>query len=258
MARNDTVPDGTERLYDNGTGRKYRHKRINGKWVYQRNHPDGYIDKWGNHRKIGSGDKSPVIGKYGPRPELRQLIYGVGVNDVMIPEFSKTRTYRTWGGMIRRTGKRDPNMHNFDSYKDCNLDPRWYKLSVFKEWIEQWDDYENKEIDKDILIPGNKDYGPDSCLMVRPFVNLWFKPNAAKGDLPRGVSWNPAWRRGKSPNPYRAQITPIGGKRTGLGYYSTVEKASTVFESARKEQLKILIETETDLKVKNALINNLT
>ena len=27
---------------------------------------------------------------------------------------------------------------------------------------------------------------------------------------------------------------------------------------ARKEQIKILIETETDLKVKNALINNLT
>ena len=94
--------------------------------------------------------------------------------------------------------------------------------------------------------------------MVRPIVNSWFRPNAAKGDLPRGVSWNTAWRRGKSPNPYSAQITPIGGKRTGLGYYSTVEEASIVFESARKEQLKILIETETDLKVKNALINNLT
>ena len=61
--------------------------------------------------------------------------------------------------------------------------------------------------------------------------------------------------RGKSPNPYRAQITPIGGKRTALGYYATAEEASAVFEKARKEQIKILIETETDLKVKNAMLN---
>ena len=90
--------------------------------------------------------------------------------------------------------------------------------------------------------------------MVRQVVNSWFKPHAAKGELPRGVTWNVAWKRGKSPNPYRAQITPIGGKRTALGYYATIEEASTVFESARKEQLKILMETETDLKVKNAIM----
>ena len=59
------------------------------------------------------------------------------------------------------------------------------------------DDFENKEVDKDLLIPGNKVYGPDTCLMVRPIVNSWFKPNAAKGELPRGVSWNTAWKKGK-------------------------------------------------------------
>ena len=90
--------------------------------------------------------------------------------------------------------------------------------------------------------------------MVRPIVNSWFKPNAVKGELPRGVSWNTSWKRGKSPNPYRAQITPIGGKRTGLGYYATIEEASAAFEKARREQIQILIETETDLKVKNAMM----
>jgi hypothetical protein len=213
--------------------------------------------KWGNYSKVGRGDTSSVIGKSGPRPELRSLVYGVGINDVMIPYFTSTRTWRTWNGIIRRTDNRDMkwiNEQNKTSYVDCTLDPRWYKLSAFKEWIEQWDDYENKEVDKDILIPGNKIYGPDTCLMVRPIVNAWFKPNA-RGDLPRGVCWNSGWKRGKSPNPYRTQITPIGGKRTSLGVYATIEEASAVFEEARKEQIKVLIETETDLKVKNALLN---
>ena len=223
---------------------------------YIKKYPNGFIDRWGNYRRRGSGDSSPVIGKSGPRPELRTLTYGVGINDVMIAEFSSSKIARIWRGIIRRTGKRDPNLTNYESYKDCTLDPIWYKLSAFKEWVEQWDDYDNKEIDKDILIPGNKHYGPDTCLMVRQVVNSWFKPHAAKGELPRGVTWNVAWKRGKSPNPYRAQITPIGGKRTALGYYATIEEASAVFESARKEQLKILMETETDLKVKNAIMEH--
>ena len=222
---------------------------------YTRKYPNGFIDKWGNFHKEGRGFP-PVIGQSGPRPELRTLVYGVGINDVMIPYFTRTRTWRTWCGIIRRTDKRDPkwlSQPGKEYYADCTLDPRWYELSVFKEWIEKWDDFENKQIDKDLLIPGNKVYGPDTCLMVRPIVNCWFKPTC-KGDLPRGVCWNPAWKKGRSPNPYRAQITPIGGKRKSLGFYATIEEASAVFEKAREEQIKILIETETDLKVKNAMM----
>ena len=225
---------------------------------YTKKYPNGFTDKWGNFSKVGRGDTSPVIGKSGPRPELRSLCYGVGINDVMIPYFTGTRTWRTWSGIIRRTDNRDPkwlSQPGKEHYADCTLDPRWYKLSVFKEWIEQWDDFENKEIDKDLLIPGNRIYGPDTCLMVRHIVNAWFKPTI-KGDLPRGVSWNSSWKKGKSPNPYRAQITPIGGKRTALGVYATIEEASAVFEKARKEQIKVLIETETDSKVKNAMVES--
>ena len=229
---------------------------------YIKKYPNGFTDKWGNFSKIGRGDSSPVIGKSGPRPELRSLVYGVGINDVMIPYFTKTRTWRTWCGIIRRTDKRDLKWltgTGKEQYADCTLDPRWFKLSVFKEWIEQWDDFENKEVDKDLLIPGNRIYGPDTCLMVRPVVNKWFKTKkSGGGDLPRGVCWNSAWKRGKSSNPYRAQITPIGGKRTGLGYYATMEEASAVFEKARKKQIEILIETETDLKVKTAMLEHIS
>ena len=274
---NPGLPDGSIREIGTRT-----YEKQNGEWVLINRrkklseHPIGTVKDWKvgirSVKKIKTEegwktvykDRSEYkipditpIGKSGPRPELRSLVYGVGINDVMIPYFTKTRTWRTWCGIIRRTDKRDPkwlSQPGKEYYIDCTLDPRWYELSVFKEWIEKWDDFENKEVDKDLLIPGNKVYGPDTCLMVRPIVNAWFKPNATKGDLPRGVSWNSRWKKGKSPNPYRAQITPIGGKRTGLGYYATIEEASAVFEKARKEQIQILIETETDLKVKNAMV----
>jgi len=252
--RSRTKPDGS--IYCTKNGRVY--KKIDGKWVYQQKYPNGYVDKWGNYHAKGiGGDKNPVIGKYGPRPELRSLVYGVGVNDVIIPEFTKSRIWKQWCGIIRRTDNRDPVwLQTKPTYVDCTLDPRWYKLSVFKEWVEGWDDYQNKEVDKDLLLPNNKVYGPDTCLMVRPIVNKWFKSKYdSSGDLPRGVTWNSAWKRGKSPNPYRAQITPIGGKRTGLGYYLTVEEAVFVFENARKEQIQFLIDTETDPTVKQAMIH---
>jgi len=238
------LPEGTVRYRPIGNS-GITQKKINGKWVTVYKDREDYIIP-----------ENTPIGKYGPRPELRQLIYGVGINDIMIPEFTSSRIWRKWTGIIRRCDNNDPKwLKEHMSYSGCTLDPRWIKLSAFKEWIEQWDDYENKEVDKDILITGNRVYGPDTCLMVRPIVNGWFKPHLDYGDLPRGVSWNNGWKKGKSPKPYRAQITPIKtGKRTGLGYYDTIEEASAVFEEARKEQMKILIETEIDLKVKNAIM----
>ena len=238
-------PEGATRFVPNyKTGSGINQKKVNGKWITL------YKDR--SEYKV---PENTPIGKSGPRPELRELCYGVGINDVMISDFIYTRTYRTWNGIIRRSGRRDTSLHHYESYKDCTLDPRWYKLSVFKEWIEQWDDYENKEIDKDILIPGNLEYGPDTCLMVRREINAWFKPHATKGELPRGVTWNSHWKRKGTGKPYRAQITPIGGKRTHLGHYDTIEEASAVFQSARKKELKILMESETDERVINAVMN---
>ena len=261
-------PDGSVRVYVRPNGKKTINIKENGKWVYQKEYPDGFVDQWGNYSKVGRGDyNNSVIGKSGPRPELRSLCYGVGINDVMIAGFAQSKTCRVWRGILRRSGKRDTNMHNYEAYKDCTLDPRWFKLSVFKEWIEQWDDFENKEVDKDILIPGNLHYGPDTCLMVRKIVNSWFKPHDEnKSDLLRGVCWNNGWKKGKSSKPYRAQISPLQvvdgeakiGKRTFLGYFFTEEEASDAFQKARKESLQILVDTETDMKVRDAILQYIT
>ena len=218
--------EGTIRSTKKASGRIEYYKKIDGKWVYQK--------------------------------KDRKLVYGIGINDVMISGFSTSKIGRRWYNIIKRTDRRNPNIYGFETtYKDCTLDPRWFKLSAFKEWSEQWDDYENKEIDKDILIPGNKIYGPETCLMVSKSVNLFFRPNI-KRNLARGVHHVSKFKKGGK-NPYSASIVRWSEKlkkksRIHLGHYPTIEEASAAYESARKEEIQFLIETETDIRVKNALI----
>ena len=258
-----TYPEGYETFKTkklvNGQERKYRYKKINGKLVYQKYDKKDWIEKPPN----------PHIGRVGPNPDVRTPVYGVGINDVFIPDYSLSATWSRWNGILRRTDNRDTNWVKKNlRYKGCTMDPRWFKLSVFKEWTETWDDPDNKEIDKDILIHGNKHYGPDTCLMVRPIVNSWFKPSSKNPEsgLPWGVTICNMWKTGRvKDKPYRTQINPViregntvrPGKRTGLGRFDTAEEASFVFQQARKEQLSIIIDTEDDPRVKDALIKHM-
>jgi|TARA_B100001250_G_C19631890_1_gene714131 hypothetical protein len=258
-----TYPEGYETFKTkklvNGQERKYRYKKINGKLVYQKYDKKDWIEKPPN----------PHIGRVGPNPDVRTPVYGVGINDVFIPDYSLSATWSRWNGILRRTDNRDTKWVKKNlRYKGCTMDPRWFKLSVFKEWTETWDDPDNKEIDKDILIQGNKHYGPDTCLMVRPIVNSWFKPSSKNPEsgLPWGVTICNMWKTGRvKDKPYRTQINPViregntvrPGKRTGLGRFDTAEEASFVFQQARKEQLGIIIDTEDDPRVKDALIKHM-
>lgn len=80
----------------------------------------------------------------------KTLIAGIGVND----ETGTVRDcmfYRTWRGMIKR-GYSDVFKDKNKSYKDVTVCKEWHLFSNFKKWMEQ-QDWEGKELDKDILYP---------------------------------------------------------------------------------------------------------
>ena len=186
----------------------------------------------------------------------RKPVYGVGINDVTEVGFTGGRIWKVWQQMIRRTDGRDPQHKFYHYYKDCTMDESWFVLSEFKKWVETFDDWEMKEIDKDLLIEGNMHYGPDTCLMVDPVWNTLYKSNAVKGDLPRGVVYN-SWKKRLAKKPYRAQITlfedRFTGKRTHLGSFVTVEMASDCYKKARRERIRKQLELETDIRVIEAV-----
>jgi len=124
----------------------------------------------------------------------------------------------------------------------------WKLFSNFKNWmIEQ--DWKNKELDKDLLIIGNKTYSPNTCMFVTSTINkLIGVHGSSKNTYAIGVSWS------KRNNKYRADCD-VQGKQRYLGLYLTEEEASQVYRACKKEVIICVANQQSDLKLKSALLN---
>ena len=184
---------------------------------------------------------------------MKKLVYGGGINDLPgAHALVRTR----WQGILRRTDQRDPNWKSSDLYKDCTLHPDWLYLSNFDKWIRSWDNYENKCVDKDIKYPGNRMYGPDTCIMVSVSVNNFFVDPHKRGpntnNLPQGVYLTSCPSKRNSGKTYRAG-TRFDRKRIWCGSHDTIESAYQAHRKIKYEQLQILIEREDCPTVKQIL-----
>ena len=104
-----------------------------------------------------------------------------------------TKEYEEWRHMLERCynikiQKKHP------TYIGCTVCEEWLNFQKFAKW---WTDnhYEIKnyrmELDKDILIKGNKIYSPETCCIVPSNINTLFtKANKSRGQYPIGVSYH--------------------------------------------------------------------
>ena len=67
------------------------------------------------------------------------------------------------------------------SYKGVEVCEEWYNFQNFAEWCETQKFLNAKDVkgksyqlDKDILVKGNKIYSPDTCCFVPPEINSLF------------------------------------------------------------------------------------
>lgn len=118
----------------------------------------------------------------------RGLLYGVGVNDAVYytqwTENGVRKTcpiYATWAAMIQRGFSRRLKERN-PTYADVVVCKEWQRFSVFSDWMQnqKWEDGGMKlQLEKDILVAGNREYSPSSCVFVPAFVNtvisLWWR-----------------------------------------------------------------------------------
>ena len=101
-----------------------------------------------------------------------------------------TRTYITWQSMLRRCYDAY-YINRENSYIDCFVCDEWLNFQNFAKWYEE--NYyecnnERMELDKDILIKGNKIYSPTTCIFVPQRINrLFTKSNKNRGEYPIGV-----------------------------------------------------------------------
>lgn len=138
------------------------------------------------------------------------------------------------------------------SYKGCTVCDEWLKFSNFKAWMEQ-QDWQGKQLDKDIIKPGNTIYCPEFCAMVCKLTNSFVvDKKSCRGKYPLGVHF---CIRSKK---FAAQCgDTFAGKHKSIriGYYNTPEEAHRAYLAVKHELAIELAEIQTDKRVAEALVN---
>jgi len=146
--------------------------------------------------------------------------------------------YYRWRDMIRRCYDEKYQIQQ-PSYKDCYVCEEWLTFSNFKNWMEQ-QNWQGKQLDKDILCRGNREYGPRTCIFVKNNINSLICENKhQRGKYPMGVHF----RYGK----YTASIKK-NGKKKHIGSYNTEKEASDAY---CKEKSKHILEIANNLTLEH-------
>lgn len=120
------------------------------------------------------------------KDKLYPSVYGVGFIGVGVsltkgnPQDKVSRAYKKWSGMLKRCY--DTHSKNTDrSYIDCYVAEEWHNFQNFYEWYEsKVNEYRfDWELDKDLLIKGNKVYSENTCTLLPKLINTTLTKNDA-------------------------------------------------------------------------------
>lgn len=143
-----------------------------------------------------------------------------------------SKCYDVWRSMIRRCYNK--NGEHYKYYKDVTVCGEWHNFQNFAKWFEE--NYNSEimkgwQLDKDILVKGNKTYSPKTCCFVPQEVNkLFTKRDCERGNYPIGVC------KIKT-NKYSVQFTQ-NSKNIRFGIFSTPEEAFQVYKEAKEQYIK--------------------
>lgn len=161
-----------------------------------------------------------------------------------------TPQYASWKHMIERCY--DVKIHKkHPTYIGCTVVDEWHNFQNFAKWYdEHYYEVENQRmnLDKDILIKGNKIYSPETCIFVPSRINsLFTKKNANRGNTPVGVTYS---NRDKV---YIAKCMLGNGKdRKIIGSFKTAEEAFDNYKIFKETLIKQIANEFKD-KIPNIL-----
>lgn len=141
------------------------------------------------------------------------------------------------------------------SYIGCTVKEEWHNFQNFAKWARCQIGFNLKEknLDKDILLKGNKIYGPDTCCFVPSRVNMMFvRASKVRGEYPVGVYFNKA--KGK----LQVRCNDENCKSVFLGRYDSVDYAFIVYKKYKESVIKKVADQYKDVidpKVYQALLN---
>ena len=176
-------------------------------------------------------------------------VFGVGIKGLepTVDENGEVLdSYNCWIGMLKRCYSAK-YQEKYPTYKGCSVCDEWLYYPNFKKWYEEnYYEINNKtaQLDKDIIIKGNKVYSPDTCVFVPSFINTLFtKCQKTRGKLPIGVYYD------KTSKKYQANLSIFkDGKsvRKHLGCFDAVNEAFEVYKKAKEEYIKEIADEYKD------------
>lgn len=157
------------------------------------------------------------------------------------------KSYDTWAHMIKRCYDKKYKLAH-QTYEFAEICNDWLNYSNFEKWFNhnyyEIDD-EKMELDKDILVKGNKLYSPETCIFIPHIINsLLTKSDSRRGKYPIGVSYY------KRYNNYVSHCN-IDSKRITIGYFDTIADAFLSYKKYKETYIKQIAK-----KYKHKIPNN--
>lgn len=129
----------------------------------------------------------------------------------------------------------DKEKERTPAYKQVTCVDSWLYFSNFKAWMEK-QDWEGKELDKDLLFKGNLVYGPDTCIFVDKRVNVLLKSSIKfRGEYPLGVSFH------KRDKIFHSRAT-YNGEVIYCGFFDNPVDAHRAYQKVKIEHIFDFIE----------------
>ena len=186
-----------------------------------------------------------------------KLVFGAGINDRKYPTFAngkKTKECSLWNDMLKRCYSKKHQLKQ-PTYIGCEVSENFKRYSYFYEWCNKQIGFgvEGWQLDKDLLVRGNKIYSENLCVFIpRELNSLLLTRDAKRGEHPLGVYLH------KASNKFTSMLHIGNGKRKCLGSYNTSEEAFNVYKIAKEEFIKEKAEkykSQIDFRVYNALMS---
>ena len=167
--------------------------------------------------------------------DVKDNLTGLWIKDYSVAAHSfRTRSHSRWNSMKLRCIVGGRWQRLYPTYVGCVMSGNFKDFQYFTNWHREQVGYgiQGYQLDKDILVGGNKTYSEDVCVLVPQELNKFLcARGSSRGVHPQGVCFH------KHTQTFHAQIS-IGGKRVSAGYYYTLEKAVEAYKVAKEAEAR--------------------
>ena len=164
-------------------------------------------------------------------------VYGVGILGTKYQaklNCRNTKEYDLWHSMLERCYS-DTYKKKYPTYEDCKCSDNFKSYEYFYEWCHNQIGFgvSDFELDKDLLVKGNKIYSENICVFIHSEINsLLTKRESSRGEHLIGVHWS------NTNKAFVAQVNKNKGKREHLGYFNTELEAFNTYKKAKESFVK--------------------